>query len=388
MEGDRLTDISAAVVAPSAASSPALPVFADQQGFRLLPGVALPPARADPLLELAALRQAVAESRSVSESQAAFVSEQLNMAAGLMQRVAAQTTALTYRLPPSPAVDVAGRDRLRMRSPTVDPYDPAVYKDLRQWLFMAESVFRVTGQLANCGFMEFLPSLLKGSALPWFRAAVRAASPRNAFDSWELFSAAICMEFEPLTLEATLLNRFRALRQTGSVQDYTADFQSLLLQLPPLPEVLLLSNYLFRLSGSLRGMVGQFGHGSLREAAQHADCLAELRAQYPASSSARRDAPPGFSHPPAHRGAQPMELGAVVQSGEWEMDEEEGEGHFEPKSLAVARAKVLLGQTGGAARICKRCQQPGHISIDCRMDYDKLPRHNASSQHFQQPPRK
>ena len=141
MEDNRPT-VSAATAFST--SRPAVPAFADQQGFRLLPGVARPPAADEPLLELAALKRAVAESRSLSESQAAFISEQLNAAAGVMQRVAAQTSALTNRLPSAPE-DVAGRDRLKMRSPAVDNHDPAFYKDLRQWLFMAESVFRVTG---------------------------------------------------------------------------------------------------------------------------------------------------------------------------------------------------------------------------------------------------
>ena len=70
-----------------------------------------------------------------------------------------------------------------MRSPTVDPYDPAFYKDVRQWIFMAEAAFSVTGLLANGGFLPLLPSLLKGSALPWYRAACLAACPRRAFDS-------------------------------------------------------------------------------------------------------------------------------------------------------------------------------------------------------------
>ena len=65
MEDNRPT-VSAATA--FATVRPAVPAFADQQGFCLLPGVALPPAADEPLLELAALRQAVAESRSVSES--------------------------------------------------------------------------------------------------------------------------------------------------------------------------------------------------------------------------------------------------------------------------------------------------------------------------------
>ena len=80
-----------------------------------------------------------------------------------------------------------------------------------------------------------------------------------------------------------------------------------------------------------------------------------------------------------------MELGVVEQSGEWEEnDDEEGGGYFEPESLAVVRAKVLLGQTGGV-RTCKRCHQSGHNSIECRADWGKI-KHAVLP--FQQPPRK
>ena len=74
--------------------------------------------------------------------------------------------------------------------------------------------------------------------------------------------AALCREFEPVAHEATLLNQLRALQQTGSLNDYTAAFQNLLLQLPPFPESFLLSSYLYGMRHSLRVMVGQQEHGS------------------------------------------------------------------------------------------------------------------------------
>ena len=375
---------------PHPASAPA-PAFVDQLGFAVVPGAILHAVQADVNAEVASLRQALAAANSLHESQASHISRQLDSAAEVVRRLTAQSELLTSRLA-APREDDAGR--LKMRSPSIKPYDPAVHKDLRQWLFMASSVFGVTGQLANCGFLEFLPSLLEGSALTWFQALVRECAPRRTFDSWELFVAAILQAFELLTRESSLLGQLRVLRQTGSVQDYTGDFRSLLLQLPAFPDAFLLSSFLYGLQPGLRSLVGQMGHGSWRAAAEHAHRLADLRAQFSSSSGVRRDAPPGFSHPPAYRGgAQPMELGAVVESGEWDDDGcEEGAGYFEPvsgepDSLAVARAKVLLRQTG-AGRPCQRCDKPGHTAADCRMPFDSLPRHKTAAPHFPQPPRK
>lgn len=266
----------------------------------------------------------------------------------------------------------------RMRLPTIRPFDPETEPNIGTWIFSATAVLHAAQLLVDSRFVPYLPSMLRGSALIWYQGLSRVSTP---FYEWDAFSAALRLHFEPAGYLDGLRAQLRSLRQSGSVLLYTARFQELTLQLPARDPGDLKEAYLHGLRPDLRATVGQHDYPTWTAAAAAASRVAGLAAHHAPSSVARRgDAPPGFSHPPAYRGAAPMELGAVVHTGEFD---EDGESLLEPDDqLAAVTVPANRGTLGVDNRKCRRCQKVGHTSPVCT-----APSPVPASAPFQQPPR-
>lgn len=309
---------------------------------------------ADPAAETLFLRQMLTEQLTRNNQQFAAMSSQLAANQAQIATLLADANRVRYASPPSPGSGIPSKPRL----PTPKPYDPSTTPCLPTWLFALELWF-VANRITQDECLPYVPTLLINGALIWYRACSEQRQPPGPpFDDWPSFKLAIRARFEPPDHVNNLRRKFWSLRQGSShIQEYTASFQALLMQLPAMNAGDVLFRYQDGLADNLRELVAGARHTTYEAAAEQAAGISSARESYRPSSSGRRAAPPGFSHPPQYRsGATPMDLSAVQE--DWNSEEDEPE----PEPVLAA---IQAAPRAAPLRVCRRCQKPGHSSPDC-----------------------
>ena len=102
------------------------------------------------------------------------------------------------------------------------------YEEIIHFTDAADSYFQVTGMTEPQKY-ETLVGLLTGPAAIWFRGAYPRTQPLTY--TWADIKRALKAQFLPVNYTSNLMQQYRGLKQTGTVQEYTAKFRSLLRQL-------------------------------------------------------------------------------------------------------------------------------------------------------------
>src|SRR6266511_1768300 len=106
------------------------------------------------------------------------------------------------------------------------------------WLLQCQSIFRAQGMTSNQTRINYASTGLEGAALHWYLNKVSAAGTgTNAFASWDEFERELKAAFQPPNYQHHLRQQLRRLKQTGSVQEYGAQFRNLIGQIDDMAEI-------------------------------------------------------------------------------------------------------------------------------------------------------
>lgn len=184
--------------------------------------------------------------------------------------------------------------------PREDVSDVATWIDSVNDFFIASRYFDDAERVAHVGTM------LEGRAAVWWRFVRRNSS--DVPTTWVAFSAALRLQFEPVTALLAIRQAFATVRQTTSVQAYVSRFRELLIQLPDIGP----DDSVFRFIEHLKPTVQL--HVRLHDPTDLEDAirLAENIDNHDSYIGTSR----GTYFPSSRNGPRPMELGAAEECDE------------------------------------------------------------------------
>ena len=136
------------------------------------------------------------------------------------------------------AVVAPPRGGEQYKVPVPDKYSPRGQKSPSEFLFQCEQFFEASGVPLERQ-VPFASTLLADAASAWWRQHRTSWPGLRAEDrivTWEQFKEALRLAFTPLTEGKVAKDRLYSLRQTGSVQAYTAIFRQLTFEIDNLAE--------------------------------------------------------------------------------------------------------------------------------------------------------
>lgn len=306
-----------------------------------------------------------------------------------LQQIAAlqtQVTVLTNAGTAAPAVAPSSSMRVPKLSKFRGDKDDA--SDVESWLYVAEKAFIANNVARDADRISHATALLEKHALAWWRyqeEQVRIGGPALP-NTWAAFVAALTKRFKPLNDARIARDRLLTLAQTGSVSQYAALMQQLLIKCPDVSLEERRHRFINGLKPVIRKELLLREPADLDTAMEMAQRLDGIHYQF----SSRLPAAAGQSGP------TPMEIGATYD--EDENDDCEAENlaavrtpppRRQPagtRPTASAPAKTLNKLTPAERRqcmergVCFRCRQPGHLALDC-------PKNNTAHPNGGRPPR-
>jgi hypothetical protein len=184
---------------------------------------------------------------------------------------------------------------------------------VRTWLYATAKYFEISGAFANdAARLAYLPLLLEGTALQWWRSCELAAAHGGAPlpVTWAALEALLLARFEPANAEQLALDQLMDAHQSASVGEYVAMMHRLFDRLPALTEAQRVYHFVKGLKRGVQVHVGLAQPATFLAAVQAAERVEGVL-------GGRRAAGPAA---PALGGPQPMELGAL--DAEWDGEEE------------------------------------------------------------------
>lgn len=219
----------------------------------------------------------------------------------------------------------------------------------------AEWTFQISQYLDACWMPEerkvsYVASFLRDNALTWWRAHIQAAE-RGAVArivAWPDFTAALLAHFQRPNLQKVLRDKLAGLRQHRSVHEYTAQLQTLAVQITDLSEGELMDRFIRGLKPAIRKEVELRDPANIQEAirlAERTDSV-EYRMRGTGFSGNRH----AFrSANPSGNGPVPMELGAI--------EGPKTTGYRDQQRLQRDYSNVTCwscGEKGHPKRLCKK----------------------------------
>ncbi len=105
------------------------------------------------------------------------------------------------------------------------------------WLLQVLTVFRAQGITDEPMQVNYATTGLKESALHWYLNKVVGNNNVPPYNTWLEFANAIRNAFQPPNYQQYLRQQLKKLRQTGTVQEYTSQFQNLIGQIENMGEL-------------------------------------------------------------------------------------------------------------------------------------------------------
>lgn len=228
-------------------------------------------------------------------------------------------------------------------------------EDPAEWTFQVGQFFDV------CGMPEerraaYAASFLRDNALTWWRAHVQSAERGlvNRILTWPDFTAALLLHFQRPNLQKVLRDKLAALRQNRSVHEYTAQMQSLAVQITDLSAGELMDRFVRGLKPAIRREVELRDPADLAEAirlAERADSV-DFRLR---SNHFNQNRNSGFSRPNASAGSgpTPMELGSINASTQANKSFSNGQTKHKTKDYSNLTCWGC-GEKGHPKHLCKK----------------------------------
>lgn len=231
---------------------------------------------------------------------------------------------------------------------------------LDSWIYELELYF------VNLGVPEsrkvgLAVSFLRDAALLWWRSMCQRG---NMPTTWDTFTYGIRSQFLPKNQYQAARNKLRNLRQTGSVQQYNLNFNSITLEVPDLSNAEALDKYIAGLKPQTRSYVMLQYPQTMEEAMRIADTYdtvtyannRQISTQQPMTNRTPMYPPVTTNEP------MPMEIDAIKI-------------YNQPRNASKAPLKKLTDQEKKELlRLgkCFRCREHGHRAAEC-------PRYRPSS---------
>lgn len=245
---------------------------------------------------------------------------------------------------------VGTQGRVHVKPPKPDVFKG--HKGVATWLYTVEKYFDALHLYGDNERLEYVVTLLHGSAANWWRMleehAFRGGDPLPT--TWNDFKDAIINQFQPLAEERTARLKLERMSQTGSIRDYVDTFSKTVLLIPSMDEGTRLQFFERGLKPGVRMWVRQQRPSTLLEAMSYAEEYDASDFQDRALDRAlQRRFQSTIRRTPQHDGATRMELGHATTD--------------------VRKPRTNMSTQPNPSRkmiTCWKCGKPGHRKFECR----------------------
>ena len=271
------------------------------------------------------------------------------------QQAAALLPCLPVAVPPPPANFSGGRRDS---------------ESIESWLFSVEQFFALTGLPDGMRQVQYAGSLLRGSALVWFRTMCSTAEHLAFISTWPLFCSELRANFCPTNMVKLARDRLAYLRQTSSsVRDYVREFRAVCLDIPALSADERLDRFTRGLKSHVRREVEVREPSTFEEAVKLAEKFdSAQRSVYPSSySGSGGPSSRGRGHY-NDNGPAPMDLNALQRSPRTPQGgSRPAPGRSQSPGRSFGRGGMSDEQRAklAAEGRCFYCKETGHIRETC-----------------------
>lgn len=323
--------------------------------------------------------------------------QQVQWLMGQNQQLTNQVNQLLSASAPAPAPAAAPRDLPKPSKPSKFAGDRGDHTDVETWLFSVETFFAASNLHQDGARIAFAATCLEKTALAWFQYVTHAAAAGAipAITTWAMFSMALTSRFQPINATRVARDKLLTLSQTGSVAEYAARFQQLLLKVQDLSAEECKHRFVHGLKPSVRRELLFREPTTLADAISTAERVDSVLYQTTSSFASRPPRPIFAGRTNGGGGPQPMELGALDEDSfpdehSWEESYEQSDVETPDEEFAAMRLKPRQSSARttrtaptnkpnvplqrltpeqraecDAKGLCYRCRKEGHSSRDC-----------------------
>lgn len=231
------------------------------------------------------------------------------------------------------------------------------YPRVLEWAHLAENYLRAANLYPHGPqAIWHISTFLEGDAMSWWRLysdEIRRGIKPD-IGTWEQFRDILVETFQEFNHETEIRDRYQALRQTGSVAKYTAEFRSLVVELKDETEAQRVYQFLKGLKSEIQARTRTQKPTSLTQAMDIAD--EADRANTHSMRAGRFGGAVNWNRGRQDRtavvadsGPRPMQVGAVRQSAQ------------RGPTLSEAERQRLMREER-----CFKCKRKGHLARECR----------------------
>jgi len=276
---------------------------------------------------------------------------------GLPARVAAAVRAA------EPGGAAGNRRRPKLKPP--EEFNPSKRMDVATWLDQVEAYLASFEGLAAQEGIAYAAALFRGPAATWWRYT------RHIFQGdYAAFRTLVKDRFEPINPVKTARDKIAVLRQTNSVQDFTARFMDLRVQIPDMGDADAMDRYLRAVKPRIREKLEEYCSNNervtLAQMIRYAERMDSVGFQARQSIARETGVPVRRDNGPA-----PMELGAMNLEEDEESETVElaavpvrgnapNRPYNKPPQLTEAERTRRINE-----RLCFHCGQAGHVQRQC-----------------------
>jgi len=256
----------------------------------------------------------------------------------MRQAMLHQQDMLTASTVNTPAVTPV-KDKVKVSPP--EPFSGRRGRiSLDDWAFKMRQYFELK-EMTGSIRVKFAATLLTDDAAIWWRNHVSAVDrgEARAITSWTEFQKILAEQFRPINAVKTARDRLANLKQTKSVQEYTALFRSITLEIPDINESEKMDKFIRGLKQNIRNEVETRDPATLADAIKMADRLDAITFQ----SHQNNDMMARFQPKPRSYGPTPMDL----------------DQNRVPRLTPVEKERLMK------QRACFYCREVGHMINNC-----------------------
>ena len=284
-----------------------------------------------------------------------------------MLNLQAQFAELSQAFGSLPVLARFGVGLPKPRANAPEGYDPSKKTDVDTWLFEMESFFALYPALNGVDKVRNAATFFKGSAAIWWRHLSLTSDILQRPDPWAAFLDAMRSKWRSTNPVRAARDKIFALKQTGSVEEYTHKFLDLKVRISNMSEDEASDKYVRGLKQSIRveclkamaeaPVDGTLPLESLIRLADSMDSVEQ---------SARR--PFVHFHPSVtpDNGPAPMELGYLGEN--FDGDDTHSDGNLSMGAMGQRPGPRLSPEEKERRRsggLCYKCASPAHVASQC-----------------------